>query len=105
MQDKTLVGSHGDAVVSGDRAWWFYFTERGRRAVINVVELSLVEGKLTLGDPGEPTCVDLKGEREPESEQLTSRAGPARTRADGASSCKTGVFKNDVNPGSIHRWR
>jgi len=25
LQDQALLGSHGDVVVSGDRAWWFYF--------------------------------------------------------------------------------
>lgn len=24
-QDLAWFGSHGDVVVSGDRAWWFYF--------------------------------------------------------------------------------
>jgi hypothetical protein len=66
MQDKTLLGSHGDVVVSGGRAWWFYFTERGRRAAINVVELSVVDGKLAPGDSAQPTYIDLKPEREPE---------------------------------------
>ncbi len=66
LQDKVLLGSHGDAVVSGDRAWWFYFTERGRRAAIDVVELTVVDGKLTPGDPNRPTYLDLKSEREQE---------------------------------------
>ena len=64
-QDGLLIGSHGDAVVSGDRAWWFYFSGR-RRAEINVVELSIVEGKLVAGDPTQPTYIDLKPEREQE---------------------------------------
>jgi hypothetical protein len=66
MQDKTLLGSHGDVVVSGDRAWWFYFTERGRRAAIDVVELMVADGKLTPGNPRQPTIIDLKSEREQE---------------------------------------
>jgi hypothetical protein len=66
MQAVTLPGSHGDAVVSGNRAWWFYFTERGRRAAIDVVELSVAGGKLVPGDPKEPTHIDLKPEREQE---------------------------------------
>jgi hypothetical protein len=53
-------------VVSGGRAWWFYFTERGRRAVINVVELSVADGRLIPGDPAQPTYLDLKPGREPE---------------------------------------
>jgi hypothetical protein len=66
MQDSTLLGSHGDVVVSGGRAWWFYFTELGRRAAIDVVELNLVDGKLVPGDSAQPTYMDLKSEREQE---------------------------------------
>ena len=65
VQDGLLIGSHGDVVVSGDRAWWFYFG-RGRRTQINVVELSVVNGKLVPGDPAQPTYIDLKPEREQE---------------------------------------
>ncbi len=79
-QDQTLLGSHGDAVVSGDRAWWFYFggrrpagassaapsPVRGRSTAINVVELSVVDGKLIPGDPDHPTYIDLKPVREAE---------------------------------------
>jgi len=25
LPDPALLGSHGNVVVSGDRAWWFYF--------------------------------------------------------------------------------
>ncbi len=67
MQDKTLLGSPGDVVISGDRAWWFYFTERGRHAVINVVELTVAVGQLTPGDPNQPTSMDLQSEREEEN--------------------------------------
>ena len=64
-QDETLLGNHGDVVVSGDRAWWFYFTP-GRRTSISVVELSVSGGKLLPGDPAQPTHIDLKPEREAE---------------------------------------
>ena len=64
-QDETLLGNHGDVVVSGDRAWWFYFTP-GRRTSISVVELSVSGGKLLPGDPAAPTYIDLKPEREAE---------------------------------------
>src|SRR6516164_11706716 len=64
MQDKTLPGSHGDVVVSGDRAWWFYFTEHGRRAAIDVVELTVADGQLIPNHPNQPTFIDLKPERE-----------------------------------------
>jgi hypothetical protein len=80
-QDETLIGSHGDVVISGDRAWWFFFGGRmtaaaasdtprpaSRRATaINVLELSVVDGKLIFGDPGRPTFIDLKPEREAEN--------------------------------------
>lgn len=89
-QDVTLLGNHGDVVVSGDRAWWFYFggeqNGRGRRGganavapattptrrgggrvtAVNVVELKVVDGKLVPGDPNEPTYIDLKPVREME---------------------------------------
>jgi hypothetical protein len=69
-QDETLLGSHGDVVVSGGRAWWFYFgggsQPRSRRTAINVVELSVVDGRLLPGDPEKPTYIDLKPEREAE---------------------------------------
>lgn len=64
-QDGLLLGSHGDVVVSGDRAWWFYFTG-GRRAAIYVVELRVVNGKLVPDAPDQPTYIDLNPEREPE---------------------------------------
>jgi hypothetical protein len=68
-QEETLPGSHGDVVVSGGRAWWFYFggtRTRGRRTAINVIELSVADGKLLAGDPDRPTYIDLKPEREAE---------------------------------------
>jgi hypothetical protein len=64
-QDGLLIGSHGDVVISGDRAWWFYFGP-GRRTAIQVVELSVIDGKLVPGDPAQPTYIDLKPEREQE---------------------------------------
>ncbi len=71
LQDEALFGSHGDVVVSGGRAWWFYFggpqpaaAPRRRTTAINVVELSVVDGKLLPGNPDEPTYIDLKFERE-----------------------------------------
>lgn len=55
-----------DGLVSGDRARWFYFTERGRHAVLNVIELAVLDGQLVPGDPSQPTYMDLKAEREEE---------------------------------------
>jgi hypothetical protein len=71
LQDEALFGNHGDVIVSGDRAWWFYFNgpnapRDGRRTAINVVELSGVDGKLLPGNPDGPTFIDLKSEREEE---------------------------------------
>jgi hypothetical protein len=72
LQPEPLFGSHGDVVVSGDRAWWFYFggerpPVRARRTTaINVVELSVAGGKLLPGDRDQPTYMDLKPIREEE---------------------------------------
>jgi hypothetical protein len=79
-QDETLIGNHGDVVISGDRAWWFFFGGRlpgspsnapqaapRRATAINVLELSVVDGKLIAGDPARPTFIDLKPEREAEN--------------------------------------
>jgi hypothetical protein len=80
LQPEPLYGSHGDVVVSGDRAWWFFFggprmgtsdggpalQPRGRRAAINVVELSAKDGKLLAPDPNLPTYIRLESLREPE---------------------------------------
>jgi hypothetical protein len=71
-QDVILPGSHGDVVVSGGRAWWFYFggrprpTTRPRTTAINVTELRVENGKLLPGDPNQPTYIELKNEREEE---------------------------------------
>lgn len=91
-QAATLVGSHGDAVVSGGRAWWFYFggpripdtpgyrrgagesgsggaprtRVPGRSTQIDVVELHVVDGTLIADDPNQPTYIDLRAERESE---------------------------------------
>jgi lysophospholipase L1-like esterase len=87
LQQEALFGSHGDVVISGDRAWWFYFggpplaaivannastgqpisrAIRGRSAEINVVELSIIDGRLMASDPTKPTYIDLKPGREEE---------------------------------------
>jgi len=70
LQDSGLFGRHGDAVVSGDRAWWFYlggpWGGRGRVTAISVVELSVEGGKLIHGDPSLPGYIDLKPVREEE---------------------------------------
>jgi hypothetical protein len=67
LQKQPLFGSHGDVVVSGDRAWWFYFggpKMKGRTTAINVAELSEKDGTLIPGDPDKPCFIDLKPARE-----------------------------------------
>jgi hypothetical protein len=65
-QDPVLCGSHGDAVVSRGRAWWFYTAPTGKRtSCIKVTELFVVDGNLTI-DPTKPTYIDLKPAREEE---------------------------------------
>ena len=79
-QGELLAGSHGDAVISGGRAWWFFFGGRmpggasdpsrppsRRSAAINVRELSGVDGKLITGDTAQPAFIDLKPVREAEN--------------------------------------
>ena len=70
LQDEALFGSHGDVVISGDRAWWFYFggpgSRRGRTTAINVIELSVAGGRLIAGNPDQPAYIDLKPVREDE---------------------------------------
>ena len=90
-QEGVLIGNHGDVVINGDRAWWFYFGgERGRTsninwavlpatgaataaapatpgrrgAEINVVELKVVDGKLMYTNPSDPVHINLANERE-----------------------------------------
>jgi hypothetical protein len=73
-QESILPGNHGDAVVSGGRAWWFYFggrpagsaTRPRRTTAISVVELTITGGEMVSGDPEAPVHIDLKPEREPE---------------------------------------
>ncbi|MVN78689.1 family 43 glycosylhydrolase [Hymenobacter sp. HMF4947] len=71
--DDQAIGGHADVVVSGGRAYLFYFTHPGRpkanpapatsvaarRSVIQVVELHYANGQLTC-DRDEPTYVQLK---------------------------------------------
>jgi hypothetical protein len=71
-EDDGVIGGHPDIVVSGDRAFLFYFTHPGRRgpdakkdgyeqrrSSLQVVELKLVEGKLTC-QRDEPTAIRLQ---------------------------------------------
>lgn len=69
--DDQVIGGHPDVVVSGERAYLFYFTHPGRRgddakkdsteqrrSSIQVVELKLKDGWLTC-DRDEPTHINL----------------------------------------------
>jgi GH43 family beta-xylosidase len=71
-KDDGVQGQHADVVVSGDRAWLFYFTHPGRppggkvedsyqarRSSIQVVELTESRGKLS-ADRDSPTRVALR---------------------------------------------
>jgi len=68
--DDMVHGGHADVVVSGDRAFLFYFTHPGRRpgaprtdteqrrSSIQVVELKYADGRLTC-DRNQPTHIRL----------------------------------------------
>jgi hypothetical protein len=110
-QAGTVYGSHGDAVTSGDRAWWIYFggqpvanidwavvmspsnpimgmpptapplgdtqtpttaASRGGRGfggrgglAINVVELKVINRKLSFTNPADPVTINLADEPKP----------------------------------------
>ena len=70
LQESGLIGKHGNIVVSGDRAWWFYlggpWGGTGRVSAVSVVEFSVEDGKLTHGSPSQPVYIDLKPGREEE---------------------------------------
>jgi hypothetical protein len=97
-QNSTIYGSHGDMVVSGGRAWWFYFGGQrvddvnwavipgsepftnapasgfggqvfSRSLAINVVELKVINGKLMFTNPNQPTYIDLKPDREKKNDE------------------------------------
>jgi hypothetical protein len=71
--DDHVKGAHADVVVSGDRAWLFYFTHPGRtadakgdshatrRSSIQVVELRQDGGKLAV-DRDAPTRISLRAQ-------------------------------------------
>jgi hypothetical protein len=70
LQREVLFGNHGDVVVSGDRAWWFYFNGPNhppdeRTTAINVAELFVHDGKL-VADSEKPVHINLKSTREKE---------------------------------------
>ena len=56
--DDGAKGDHADVVVSGDRAFLFYFTQFNRRSSIQVVEMALKDGVITC-DRDSPTHIHL----------------------------------------------
>jgi hypothetical protein len=76
--DDGVIGGHADVVVSGERAFLFYFTHPGRRgadakkdgfeqrrSAIQVTELALADGWLRV-DRDAPTRIDLRSIQSPE---------------------------------------
>ena len=56
-QDGVLIGNHGDVVINGDRAWWFYFGgERGRNAHINWAVIPTTEAAAPAASPDAATA-------------------------------------------------
>lgn len=62
--DDGAKGDHCDVVISGDRAFLFYFTQFGKRSSIQVVELFEKDGWLTC-DRDQPTHVLLQPLKQP----------------------------------------
>jgi hypothetical protein len=60
--DDQAKGDHCDVVVSGNRAFLFYFTQMRRRSSIQVVELRYKHGWLT-ADRDQPTHIRLLPEK------------------------------------------
>jgi hypothetical protein len=58
-EDDQAKGDHCDVVVSGKRAFLFYFTQMGRRSSIQVVELQYKNGWL-IADRDQPTHIRLR---------------------------------------------
>jgi len=58
-EDDQAKGDHCDVVVSGDRAFLFYFTQFGRRSSIQTVELHYQDGWLAC-DRDQPTHILLR---------------------------------------------
>lgn len=55
------IGHHPDVIISGDRAYMFYFTQFGRRSLIQITELKYDEANGTLTcDRNAPTMINLQ---------------------------------------------
>jgi hypothetical protein len=85
-KDDGAIGGHCDVVVSGDRAFLYYFTHPGRtakapakkgtaeekRSVIQVAELKLVDGKIVC-NRNQPVKVNLKKAKRKEESKFLIR--------------------------------
>ncbi|HVU39176.1 MAG TPA: glycosyl hydrolase [Opitutales bacterium] len=67
--DDTAVGHHPEVILSGDRAYMFYFTQFGKRTTIQVTELKYdaVNNTLTC-DRDAPTLINLQPPKAPDTE-------------------------------------
>ncbi|WP_211172373.1 hypothetical protein [Massilia forsythiae] len=87
--DDGVIGGHADVVVSGERAWLFYFTHPGRRgadakadgpaqrrSVIQVAELQEAGGVLGV-ERDRPAHMRLLPEAPPKNNDRAARAGAA----------------------------
>ncbi len=67
--DDTAVGHHPEVILSGQRAYLFYFAQFGRRSSIQVTELKFDEANGTLTcDRNAPTMINLQPPANPETE-------------------------------------
>jgi hypothetical protein len=67
--DDTAVGHHPEVILSGDRAYLFYFTQFGRRTSIQVTELHYDAPTNTLTvDRNSPTMINLQPPKDSETE-------------------------------------
>lgn len=89
--DDQVKGGHPDVVVSGDRAYLFYFTHPGRRgpdadkdrheqrrSSIQVVELEYKDGRLDC-DRDAPTVMNLRPPTDPSPQTAAASAWPQPT--------------------------
>jgi hypothetical protein len=67
--DDTAVGHHPEVILSGDRAYLFYFTQFGRRTSIQVTELHFdAQNNLLTVDRDSPTMINLQPPKDSETE-------------------------------------
>jgi hypothetical protein len=75
-----LIGNHGDVVINGDRAWWFYFGgQYGRNANINWAVIATTQpgdtpGASTAPEPATAAARAAAGEAARPSTSSNSRS-------------------------------